>query len=92
MSKKIKLKKIKPSQWDGNGFGTSSAVYTIEGTEIEIWSSSGLDWIAKDGSVTFDHVTEVNGENIEWQSTYTIGRATTRKELIEKVKNYLEQS
>ena len=91
---KIKIKKVKSAEWNGNGFGTSSAVYTIQGTEIEMWNSNPAlhDWIAKDKSVTFENVTEVDGEKIEWQSTYTIGRAPTRKKLLELVTDYLEQS
>jgi|10_taG_2_1085330.scaffolds.fasta_scaffold05314_8 hypothetical protein len=87
----IKLEKIKEAQWNGNGFGNSSAVYRVNGTEIEIWSDNPAlhSWRAVDRAVAFNNKEEFDGEVFTWKSNYTIATAPTRKMLLGIVSDYI---
>ena len=74
----IKLTKIKSPEWNGNGFGTSPAIWAVKGHEyIHCWSTgNGGDWMAVD----------TRGENnkrvaCEWK----------REWLLSKVAAYIER-
>ena len=32
----MKLRKVKSSEWNGNGFGHSAAIWIVDGTDIQI--------------------------------------------------------
>ena len=42
----MKLTKVKPSAWNGVGFGTSSAVWAVKGAEEWRVSSQSGSWLA----------------------------------------------
>ena len=89
--KTAELEKIQPAQWNGNGFGNSSAVYRVKGTEVEIWSGNPAlhGWRAVDKAVAFNNKEEIDGEVFEWQSHYRVGTAPTRAMLLEIVEDYI---
>ena len=44
----IKLKKVSDTQWNGNGFGTSTAEWCVKGAENILVYKLGLRWVAAD--------------------------------------------
>jgi len=48
----LKLTKIKSIEWNGNGFGTSPAIWAVKGFEhIQVTKGGGAsDWVARDTS------------------------------------------
>ena len=46
----LKLKKIKATEWNGNGFGETSADWCIKGQEHIHVFKLGMAWVAKDTS------------------------------------------
>lgn len=52
----IKLKKLSAAQWNGNGFGTSTAEWCVVGAENIIVHKIGLKWVARDTAHGMDRI------------------------------------
>ena len=78
----IKLTKTKPSIWQGNGFGNSTAVWAVKGHEHIVVEKLLSQWWARDYSQMY---TNQHG----FEVPAFVAKRSTKKDLVEALSEIL---